>query len=202
MRRAPLLRTLAALAAAGWLAAPAPAAARSAAESMPVPVSLQVPLILKILTYDRNLESRAQGGGELRIGIVVAPRDPASLRARDEVTGVFDALADKTVKRLRLRAMVLEYASATQMEGALRSAGVSVMYVAPGNGPNVEELARLARAQHIVTTTGVPEYVPQGIAVGIGVQQDRPQILINLPASRSAGSEFDASLLRIVKIVR
>ena len=191
----------ASLAAAFLLAVvPAPAAARSAAESMPVPVSLQIPLILKILTYDRNLEARAPG--ELRIGIVIAPRDPASARVREEVTGVFESLADKTVKRLRLRTVVLEYGSAAQMEGAMRSAGVDVLYVAPGNGANVEELARLAQAQRIVTTTGVPAYVPQGIAVGIGVQQDRPQILINLPASRSAGSEFDASLLRIVKIVR
>jgi hypothetical protein len=201
MRAARRLRVLAAALLLAPLAlVPAPAAARSAAESMPVPVSLQIPLILKVLTYDRNLGSRAQS--ELRIGIVIAPRDPASVRARDELADVFGSLADKTVKRLRLRPVMLEYGSAAQLEGALRSAGVNVLYVAPGNGPNVGEIARLARAAQIVSTTGVPEYVPQGIAVGIGEQQDRPQILINLPASRSEGSEFDASLLRIVKIVR
>jgi hypothetical protein len=175
---------------------PAPAAA--AAEAMPVPVSLQLPLILKILTYDRNLASRAQG--ELRIGIVVAPGETGAARA--EIADGFQALADRTVKGLRLRIVTLEYGSESQLEGALRSGQVAVLYVAPGNAGHLDAIVRLARAQRIVTTTGVPGYVPLGIAVGIGVQQDRPQILINLAASRSGGSDFDASLLRIVKIVR
>ena len=175
-----------------------PDAAPNAAESMPVPVSLQLPLILKILTYDRNLDARSPT--ELRIGVVVAPNDPSSVRA--EIAGGFQALANTTVKGRRLRAVTLEYGSEAQLESAVRAEQVAVLYVAPGNGANIEALVRVSRAQRVVTTTGVPDYVPLGIAVGIGMQQDRPQILINLAASRSAGSEFDASLLRVVRIVR
>jgi len=40
------------------------------------------------------------------------------------------------------------------------------------------------------------------VAVGIGVRQDKPQILINLASARSEGSEFDASLLRIATVLR
>jgi hypothetical protein len=49
--------------------------------------------------------------------------------------------------------------------------------------------------------TGVPDYVRRGVAVGIGVVQDKPQVLINLAAARAEGSDFDASLLRIATIL-
>ncbi len=173
-------------------------AAPPPAESMPVPVALQVPLILKILTYDRNIASRA--AGELRIAIVVPPGEPGM--ARSEIVEGFQALADRTVKGLRLRPVTLEYSSEAQMDAALRAGQVTAFYVSPGNAGHIDVLARLARTHRIVTTTGVPDYVPQGIAVGIGVEQDRPQILINLAASRAVGSDFDASLLRIVRIIR
>jgi hypothetical protein len=174
------------------------AAVARLAEAMPVPVSLQLPLILKILTYDRNLATRSRG--ELRVAVVVAAGEAVGARA--EIAEGFRALADHTVRGLRLRTAVVEYASEAQLEAALRAGQVTVVYVAPGNAGHLDVLVRVARAQQIVTTTGVPEYVAQGIAVGIGVQQDRPQILINLAASRSAGRDFDASLLRIVRIVR
>ena len=48
-----------------------------AAEEMALSPDLQVPIILKILTYDRNLESRAGAG--LVVGIVYAPTDPQSV---------------------------------------------------------------------------------------------------------------------------
>ena len=61
----------------------------------------------------------------------------------------------------------------------------------------------MARTYAITTATGVPEFVQRGIAVGIGMKADKkPDILINLPSSRSEGSEFDASLLRIATVVK
>ena len=78
----------------------------------------------------------------------------------------------------------------------------NMLYIAPGNARNLQKLLQMCQGQKIITTTGVPEYVEQGVAVGIGVRQDRPEILINLRSSKSAGSEFDASLLRIARVVR
>jgi hypothetical protein len=43
--------------------------------------------------------------------------------------------------------------------------------------------------------------VRRGVAVGIGLDQDKPQILINLASARAQGSDFDASLLRIATVL-
>jgi hypothetical protein len=40
------------------------------------------------------------------------------------------------------------------------------------------------------------------VSVGIGVADNRPQILINLASTKAEGSEFDASLLRIATVLK
>jgi hypothetical protein len=169
-------------------------------EIMPVPAELQVPLILKILTYDRNFDSKAQT--ELRVGIVFVSGNPASLKAKNEIEDVFRRFSDKTVRKLAIRHSAVEYVSVSQVEEAARSNQFNIFYVAPGNAGNLETLLRISQARQIITTTGVPAYVDKGIAVGVGVEQDKPHILINLASSKAEGSEFDASLLRIAKVVR
>jgi hypothetical protein len=84
----------------------------------------------------------------------------------------------------------------------IKEKGINVIYVSPGNDRNLESILALSKAQKITTTTGVADYVRKGVAVGIGSRQGKPQILINLAASKSEGSEFDASLLRIATVIQ
>jgi hypothetical protein len=53
----------------------------------------------------------------------------------------------------------------------------------------------------MLTLTGVAEYVRAGIAVGIGVRDDRPEILVNLAAARAAGADFSAQLLLLARVI-
>ncbi|PYP39872.1 MAG: hypothetical protein DMD43_09835 [Gemmatimonadetes bacterium] len=61
------------------------------ADEMPVPADLQVPLLLKILTYDRNFETKAKT--DLTIGIVYDPGNPGSLKASNEVAEMLGRVA-------------------------------------------------------------------------------------------------------------
>jgi hypothetical protein len=179
------------------LATAAPAA--RAADQMPVPAELQVPLLLKILTYDRNLESRAKA--ELNIGVVFDPADASSVRAKNEIAAILGKVADKTVKKLPIKYVPIEYKALPELEATVKSRGVNLLYLTPGLR-NVEELIRFSQANRITTATGVRSFMEKGVAVGVGVRQDKPEIIINLPASRSEGSEFDASLLRIATVLK
>jgi hypothetical protein len=167
---------------------------------MAVPMELQVPLILKILIFDRNFGEREQTA--VNIGIVYAPADAASLRARDELVRALDRVSDKTVRGRPIRYTPLEFTSYADVEAAVLARRISVLYIAPGNGGNLVQLLRLSERNQIMTVTGVPEYVARGAAVGIGLRQDKPEILINLASARSAGGEFDASLLRAARVIR
>jgi hypothetical protein len=192
------MNRLGGVAAAAVLAVLLPAAPR--AETMPTPTDLQVPLLLKILTYDRELLQKVKS--DLTIGIVYFPSDTSSVEARDEVQRVFQQLADKTVRKVAIRSVAVEYKGPAELLAAATTNHINVFYVTPGNAPHLDRVLQVSQSQRITTVTGVPEYVEKGVAVGIGVRQDKPQILINLAAVKSEGSEFDASLLRIATVIR
>jgi len=173
-----------------------------AAEAMPAAPDVQVALLLKVLTYDRSFQYKARSA--VSIGVVFVPGNPDSVKAKDEVLKTLEELASHiTIKNLPIRYAAIEYRDPQSLEKAVRAGGVNVFYVAPGNGQSLTALLRLSRTYAITTATGVPDYVAKGIAIGIGVKAgNKPDILINLAASRSEGSEFDAALLRVATLVK
>jgi hypothetical protein len=170
------------------------------ADAMPFTADVQVALLLKILTYDRSFPVKAKSA--LDIGIVYMPGDPQSVKAKDDIVKTLQGFSDRTIKNVPIKFQPIEYRGRASLETAVRS-GVNVFYVAPGTADAIDEVLKVSHRSGVTTATGVPEYVTRGVAIGIGMKADKkPDILINLPSSRSEGSEFDASLLRIANIVK
>jgi hypothetical protein len=181
---------------AGLLSVPA-----AGTEPMPFKPDVQITLLLKILTYDRSFSVKAKSG--VKIGVVYVASDPESVQVKDEILKTLQLVADRTIKNVPITAVALEYKDPKALAAAVRSGGINVFYIAPGNADSLTELLRLSHTRGITTATGVPEYVQRGVAIGIGIKADKkPDILINLPSSRQEGSEFDASLLRIATVVK
>jgi len=169
------------------------------AEQMPLAVEAQIPLLLKVLTYDRNFEQKA--GRELALGIVHDPSDRDSAKATAEVGSTLYKFAGKTVKKLPLKYFTIEFTGPADLERFVKEKHISVLYIAPGSAKALAAVLKVSEDLKLTTLTGVPDYVRRGVAVGIGVVQDKPQILINLAAARAEGSDFDASLLRIATVL-
>jgi hypothetical protein len=140
---------------------------------------------------------------DVQITVVYVASDPESVQVKDEILKTLQLVADRTIKNVPITAVALEYKDPKALAAAVRSGGINVFYIAPGNADSLTELLRLSHTRGITTATGVPEYVQRGVAIGIGIKADKkPDILINLPSSRQEGSEFDASLLRIATVVK
>jgi len=170
-------------------------------EPMPFKPDVQIALLLKILTYDRSFPVKNKSG--VMIGVVFVAADPESVAAKDEILKTLALVADRTIKNVPIKAVALEYKDPKALAATVRSQGINVFYIAPGNAASLQELLRMSHTRGITTATGVPEYVQRGVAIGIGIKADKkPDILINLPSSRQEGSEFDASLLRIATVVK
>ena len=142
-----------------------------------------------------------RAGEELTIGVVYVAGDPVSVQAKNEMADTLKAFAGKTVKKVPIRFVVLEYTTPGELERAVKASQVEVLYVAPGNAGHLPAVLKLSQSQRIITTTGVPDYVRRGVAVGVGLKQDKPEVLINLRSSRSEGSEFDSRLLRSATVL-
>lgn len=175
------------------------AAVLPAPQDMAVPVDVQYPLFLKILTYDRALQERT--GEELVVGVLYQERVRESWLAKDAFMEAMQASPIGSVQGVPVRAVPLTAARGPELAQALAEGEVDALYVTPMRAPAIDHIAHVTRARRITTLTGVPAYVEAGLAVGIGLDGRRPEILVNLEAARAEGADFKAPLLRLARIV-
>jgi hypothetical protein len=165
------------------------AAAESA--SAVVPVEVQLALFTKIWRLDRNFDS----AGVVTVVIVYQAGYRDSRLVKDDFVA--------TVERLKLpiRCIPLEAGNAELLRKGLSEIRDAVVYVTPLRAVDVAEIAQISRGRGLRTMTGVPEYVDEGIAVGIGERKNLPLIIINLQGARAEGSDFSSQLLGLARIV-
>lgn len=168
-----------------------PGAAPAVAQKVPVPVAVQVPLLLKILTFDRHLTYAPE---PLVVGIVFQGRNHASAAIGDEVRGRLASAVPL------IRVVVIDLDDRGDLRAVLLRENVRVLYVAPLQAVSVSTVAEATRGQRVVSITGVPRYVEQGLSVGIDLNGTRPRIVINLAASRAEGADFSAELLKLARL--
>jgi YfiR/HmsC-like len=161
------------------------------AQDVPVPAAVQVPLLLKILTFDRHLAAAAE---PLVVGVVFQRRNRASAAIGDEVRVLLAASARP------IRVIVIDLDETGDLRGMLLRESVQVVYIAPLQAVSVSTLTEATRGEGVVSITGVPRYVEQGLAVGLDMSDSRPRIVINLAASRAEGADFSAELLKLARL--
>ena len=170
------------------LAAMLPAVAASA--SMLVPVDVQTDLLINIGKHDRSFDAK----GAI-LGVIYQEDFPESVVVKNEV------IAEVKKRNLPLTCVALEARNAPALRKKLIETNATIVYVAPLRALNIAEIASLTRLRGIRSATGMPEYVDLGIAVGIGLRNRRPLIIINLAGARAEGSDFSSQLLSLARIV-
>ncbi len=167
---------------------------------MPVPLNIQYPILLKALTFDRSLRSRV--GAEIVIGVVYQSGFRLSLDAKDELTDFVGGFGVQSIDSLPIRIVPIDLSESRDVGEALAQADENLLYVLPLRAVRLDRICAFARAKKILTLTGVPEYVSEGLSIGIDVKGRRPSLLINITASRDEGADLDSQLLNLARIVR
>jgi len=170
------------------------------AQDMAVPVTTQVPILAKVLEFNRKLSARREG--ELVIGILHQRRYRTSANVADEVHQALSRLPAGVVQGRRIRTVMIAFDDPGDLAAILAREQVDVLYVTPLRAVDIDALKATCRTAQVTTVTGVPEYVERGLAIGVGVKGERPEIVINLDASRAEGAELNAQVLRIARIVQ
>jgi hypothetical protein len=159
---------------------------------MPVSTDVQVALFRNIWKLDRNFDC-SKG---IKLAIVYQESYFDSVTAKDEFTAAVGRLG------MHISIVLIEAHSQQSLRDGLRAMEqLDIVYVAPLRAVDVSEIGRIGRYYRFRTITGVPEYVDAGLAVGIGVRRDRPQIIVNLDQARAEGSVFSSQLLALARIV-
>ena len=170
-----------------------------AAEEMEVPVDIQIPLFMKILTYDRNLKKRV--GDEIVMGVVYQEKFRKSLNVKTQLEKYLANKKEDKIDDVPFRYVLIDLSSLSMFKATLAKEKVDIVYIAPLRAVAVEALAADCRALGITSLTGVPAYCELGIAISIGTKGKSPQIIINLPGAQSEGADFSSQLLKLAKVI-
>jgi len=164
-----------------------------------VPEEIQVPIFLKILTYDRSLEARVKD--TIRIGILYFPGNDRSKKNKDAIIENLELNKDKTINGVPFSFMEIEFSTEKSLAEVIKEKRVNILYVTSDGSLAPKGISTITRAKKILTLTGRMDYVSQGISVGLGVKEEKPQVVINLPSARAEGSDFSANLLKVCKVI-
>ena len=170
------------------------------AQEMAVPIKSQVPIFLKALTYDRNLKAKA--GPIVKFAVVCFNDSPSSRSAYDEFTRVLKDFSEKaTIRGKRFSCTGIKFTTGPELGSFIISEKINVLYITPDAGEKIKEICSACRSAKVLTLTGVEEYMNQGVSLGIGLEGEKPKIIINLFAVRAEGHNFDSNFLRICRVI-
>jgi len=163
-----------------------------------VRVDLQVNLFMKILRYDRNIASRGEEG--LKLGILYNPEDKNSLKFKDGFVEEFNLLDEKSVNDIPM--LLIPIRGTEEISKAIASYHIGLLYIGHGFDNQLNSILMKCHESSILTLTGVPEYAERGVAVGLGVKDGKPEIIINHTVAKEVGADFSADILKLARVLK
>lgn len=165
-----------------------------------VPADVQAALFAKIATFDRTLPAAAKK--TLVIGVLYQRRVRASLEFKDDLLRALAAIPGQRIANIPFHATAIDWDGTEDIGALLDREAVQILFVTPLRAVSIEQIAAAAKSRGIRTWTAVPDYVERGLAIGIGLRGDRPQILVNLPQAQAEGCDLSAQLLNLARVTR
>jgi hypothetical protein len=153
--------------------------------------------ILKVVSYDRNLNARTADG--LRLLILFAPDVEASKNAAAAFQKDVEALTRERSELAPAAAEMLPFASAEELYRALVTRKTSALYVAEGFGAVLPEVVRAAEDAGVMTLAGDPQDVERGLSAGILHQGDARKVVVNMGAAERAGVDLDPAVRQVAQ---
>ena len=167
------------------------------AQNAPIPVTVQYRLLIKILEFDRHFEWAS--GKDVVLGIVYQRKFRPSLEAQEQMMNLIQNSG--TEGGLHFRAVAIDLIEGVDLQGEMVRNNISLLYVAPLRSINIEAITSVSRSLKLNTFTGVIEYANHGIGITIGIKDDKPQIIVNLAATKAEGSKYSSQLLGLARVI-
>jgi hypothetical protein len=173
-------------------------AARLEAQEMELPVAAQIPLFLKVASFDR--QARPADHARATFAIAYQGGNRVSTAAKDAATRAFRE-KQQHLHGLAMAEILIDL-DRESLADAIARHRVAVLWVAPLRSIRLADIVAVAQRGGVLTVTGVTDYVAQGIVVGVRIVADRPKLIVNLPSMRASGADFPAQLLKLAHVLQ
>jgi hypothetical protein len=169
---------------------------RGRAEETTLPIALQVELLVKVASYDRNFVQRA--GERARILILTKPGNVDSKRIAAQVEAGLARV--NQIAGLPHEESVTPYRGAVELANKIRAERVAVVFLGPGFRDDIGAIREALDGVDVLTATAIPDYVEAGVVLGFDVAAGRPELLVNLPQAKKQKVALRSEVLRLMKV--
>jgi hypothetical protein len=167
------------------------------AEEVSVPIGLQAELVAKVVSYDRNFAARA--GERAHVLLVTRSGDAESVRTAAHMES---ALRDiKELGGLPHDEATVAYGGAKVLVEAVRARRIAVVYLTPGLGGEVSQIAEALAGTSVLTVGATSDFVPRGAVLGFDVVSGRPKLVVNLTQAKKQDVAFKAEVLKLMRVI-
>ena len=174
----------------------APRRARS--DEVAVPVALQVELLDRLLWYERSLQKSPTG--TLSVLVVMRDGDKESARTAAQLEAQLSRLKSLGGRRVAQRTIV--FATAEQLQQAVRTQAPYLLYFAQGFDDVVGAVAKALEGTRALTVSAVGADVGRGAVLSFELASSKPRIVLDLRRARAQQMDFSAQLLRIARVIQ
>ena len=152
-----------------------------------VPDALGLMVMLKVVSYDTAFASH--GSGEF---VVLVPYSPGQEAKANALAAVGAGLEVKTIKERSLHFVPTAMAELDSKKGT----AVLLYFGFPAD--TLKTTLEKARAQKLYVLTFEEARVRDGVLLGVGLSNGKPQPLVNVSAARAIGADF-GPVLRLAR---
>ena len=160
---------------------------------------LHIKILMSALSYERTLQRNDHG--YLTIGVLFDPWNTDSLVPSTRILAVFQKqVSEHTFHGRQVIVQAVPLSGDDKLKPVLEN--LAVLYFAPGLGTgDVARVTALTRNCHVVSVTGVEDYVHGGVALGVLLRGGHPQVMVNYRAALAEGAEFSTQLLQLAAVI-
>jgi hypothetical protein len=169
---------------------------RGRTEEAALPIAIQVELLVKVASYDRNFQQRA--GERAQIFIFTKPGNGDSARVAAQVEAGLARAPE--IGGLPHDEAVMPFRGAAELANLCRTRRAAIVFFGPGFREDVPAIREALDGVDVLSVSAIPEYVEAGIVLGFDVASGRPELLVNLPQAKRQKVALRADVLRLMKV--
>jgi len=159
-----------------------------------------IPLFLKIITYDANFVPEKYDN--IRVYTIYDSSIPLSYKQFLDAEEFFKGRPQLVVSGVHILHQPIPL---DQVDSIFKQASDSEYRALLVTNIGQEKINRLSKKTQLFGVKSFslcPDYVPQGLSIGVRPEEESKTILVNLRSSRLEGSNFSAHLLKICEIYK
>ena len=161
-----------------------------------VPTDQLAKILLKAVSYDRNLKQRSSSG--IHIGVV----HKGAAKAAAAQVQALTAAGSGGIKGLSVKATAIEFSSVKEMLDQLEGQGLNILFVHPSASSAVSSIQQVTRGKKILSLGGNRKLVEQGFSLGAFMRKGAPRLVVNEKAAKVEGLDLEPAIRLISTFVK